>query len=490
MRQAIPGNSMVARWMVGILIALSVAGLVAAACFLLINGGMAASKKELGVAIFLAALPAMLYAGARRPFIFPFCLYIIVAPFDTLLQINHGIGTVTKLIALGVGAAFVFWLIRHRRIVKLSSPAFVWLSLLIWMSLSVFWAIDPVSAVTKLTTYTLLIVLYLATSLMPPTLSDYKMVLGAVLACGVVGAAVSVYLYKTGAFVQHANFQGVLSSRLLVQFSGEKLGPDEFSAALLLPAAVTLTLALQRQWSLAKMGLIFIFVLIVGGIFVNDSRGAILALGVLIGYMILRSRFRSQLIPFSVLGLGASLLMPTSPWARFANAEQSGGSGRVSIWKVGWEAFRHHWLTGAGVGNFPLAYNKSFINVYQSYYANWSRAPHSIAVEYAVELGIIGLALLLAGWYVQVRSLQLIHRSSPLYDIRIGLEGAILATFVAGLFVGIMADKFTWILFVVVAITRSLALSTTPSGQEPVVSKDRFALTRRNDPDSKEPVHA
>ncbi len=59
---------------------------------------------------------------------------------------------------------------------------------------------------------------------------------------------------------------------------------------------------------------------------------------------------------------------------RFADAEHTGAAGRFGIWKVGMEAFKQHWLLGAGIGNYRAVYNSVFIQVYQAYSGGWDVA--------------------------------------------------------------------------------------------------------------------
>src|SRR5579872_190325 len=448
-------------------------------------------KKTLAIGALIVLLPFMLYAAVVKPLIFPFTIFVLLVPFDDLLRVDPQLGTLTKLVALCAGAALVFWLVRSRRFATPSKAVFFWLALLVFMALSVMWAIDSKDAITKLDTYIQLFLLYVVISLMPIAEDEYRIFLSTVALSGVAAAIYSVYLYHTGAFVQHADIQGVLSSRLLVQFGDNKLGPDDFSATLLLPIAVVMTSALRQPWSLKKLAYIGIFILMIGGLYVNGSRGALLAFACMVGYMIWRSRFKLQLITLSLLALGSSFLMPTSPWARFASAADTGGAGRLSIWLVGFNAFKRHWLAGAGVGNFPTAYDQSFIQVYQKYYANWHRAPHDMLVEFSVELGIIGIILLLTAWYVQMRSLRMIGPSNQLFDMRIALEAAMVSVFVAGLLVSVMTAKCTWLLFSLMAATRALAVSRAPSLlAQPLTHPHARELQYIRQPIVKEPVNA
>jgi O-antigen ligase len=138
--------------------------------------------------------------------------------------------------------------------------------------------------------------------------------------------------------------------------------------------------------------------------------------------------------------------------------DPSGGSGRVEIWKVGLAALKDHWLLGAGFGNFPQIYNKYFLTVFNQYYEHWSRAPHNIILQAWVEIGIIGLATMLWGWWTTFKSVDHIPKGHALYDWRIAYEGGIGGTFFAAIFVGVMLYKFTWFSYTLTLLFRQISM--------------------------------
>jgi O-antigen ligase len=155
---------------------------------------------------------------------------------------------------------------------------------------------------------------------------------------------------------------------------------------------------------------------------------------------------------------------------RWALAQQNGGAGRMSIWHVGLLAFKQNWLVGAGYANFPFAYDRAFIHVYESFYAQWHRASHNIVLGTAVELGAIGLILLVAGWVAQFRTLRFIQPADVRFPLRLALEGALIALFVSGFFLDIMIEKYVWLAFMLVALTYNTSVPSpapTPAVESP-----------------------
>jgi O-antigen ligase len=88
-----------------------------------------------------------------------------------------------------------------------------------------------------------------------------------------------------------------------------------------------------------------------------------------------------------------------------------------------------------------------------------NRGSHNLIEEAAIELGILGVILVLAAWVVQFRVLRHIGKRHPMYELRIALEGAVLALFVASMFTDILYRKYTWLAFAVVILARSLSLA-------------------------------
>lgn len=144
---------------------------------------------------------------------------------------------------------------------------------------------------------------------------------------------------------------------------------------------------------------------------------------------------------------------------RFGESTITGGAGRADIWHVGFLAFKQHWLFGAGYANFPFAYDGAFIQVPELLYTHWHRASHNILLNTAVELGVIGLIFFVCAWIGQFRLLSIVQRDHRLYPLRLALEGSLIGLFIAGLFADIMAMKYAWLPFILIALTRNAILA-------------------------------
>jgi O-antigen ligase len=338
------------------------------------------------------------------------------------------------------------------------------------MGLTVFWALDPSASVVRLVTYAELILLMVVVSVMPVSPIDYTVVIWSAVGGAFLSSLYGIYLYHTGA--QEFQIGGRLAIKLVAGAGQSTLDPNSFAGALLLPVAIVGVGVLGRKWSLRKIGLIIVLGVLFGALIVSQSRGAWLAVATMICYLVLRSRYKLQLIAFSLVGLLGSFFMPHSPWSRFSNAISGGGSGRLTIWKVGWSAFKHHAWIGAGVGMFPAAYDQELIKVLQPEFGQWGRAAHNSLLLTGVELGIVGLLILFAAYWALWITLGNIRRSIPV-DLSLSLESALVGLTVASMFLALLDNKYPFLLLMVIFMARSLALChvapTIPQNNRPPI---------------------
>jgi O-antigen ligase len=80
---------------------------------------------------------------------------------------------------------------------------------------------------------------------------------------------------------------------------------------------------------------------------------------------------------------------------RLTTALSTGGAGRTDIWTVAATIYASHPILGVGWANFPIAYTGDVVRASGiGFYTYSAAASHNIVVGTAVELGIVGLALL------------------------------------------------------------------------------------------------
>ena len=413
---------------------------------------LAGTKTGFVLAITAIAGPVMVYAAIIAPLIFPFGLYVLAVPFDNILNLT-AFGTLTKLLAIISGAAIILYLIRTRRALPAPSSLLAWGALYTWAAVTAFWALDTKEVFTSLATSIELLILYGAVSILPAERGTIRWVTIATIGGAVIAGAYGAYLFHNGLDLYYA------TGRLRITTDTGAIDPNHFAAALLLPFCLCLTNMLYTsRWRIFLLNFASMSVLLIG-VAISQSRGAMLAIAAIVVYFFLRSRLKVRL-SLLVGGIVAAMLVygsQTSLWDRLTQALSTGGAGRTSIWRVGLVAFKSHWLLGAGYNNFPNAYDQAFLQTPNQMWdmAAWHRAPHNLLVGTAVELGIVGLALLFVAWYVQFRQLRDIPSGDEFYPMRIALEAAVIGTFIAALFLDVMIFKYVWLTFMLIALVRN-----------------------------------
>jgi len=434
-----------------------------------------ATKTGVVLALALGVSPLAVYYSIKRPLLFPFGLYVISIPFG-FMQLPQ-FGTLSKLTGILAALAIAFFLLQKRPVLKLAPAQIAWTVLALWMAASGVWAVDVGSWWSLNSQFLNLYLLYVLLSIAPVDELDIRGVLTIVALTGLVAGAYGIYLF------QHGSAPG----RVWLQIdTGVTQDPNSFAASLLLPIALLITTALSAARRLHRLAGAAGVLISIGGVYVTGSRGALLAIAAIFAYFLWRSRHRVKLLLIAIAAALMSLPFAELLNQRLSNAISSGGAGRLDIWKVGFEAFTRHWLVGVGVGNFSAAYNESFISVYQRVLVGWNRGAHNLFVATGVELGIVGIALMLAAWIYQFRALRQIGAHHKLYDLRVAFEASVLGMFVVANFIDVMYFKYTWLTFGTMMLVRSLWLqhhSAEPSAvRRPASAVGRVVVTTRTAP--------
>jgi hypothetical protein len=425
-----------------------VAGTAVAYVALCLFAMAAALRSQESVRLVLAvALPVAPFAfvtALRAPLIFPFTLYLAFIPFENLSE-SGPLGTIAMLLGIVSTCAVLAHLLVAKQIRVPGAAVAAWGLWIMLIAASTTWAIDQSVAVDFLTRYLRLYLLLVVVAFIPVKWSDLRAVLIASVFGGVCAALYGGFLFLHAVNVSQ-------DERIFVQVGDHVIDPNHFAAALLVPLAIALIVFLRLRFGPAKLAMLVVLCAIASGFVTSGSRGGLMATGAMLVYLIIRSRYRAQLLV--IAAIGAVTVSSSSVSERFARALSSGGAGRLSIWKTAYAAFRKAWLLGSGTGNFQEAYDRSWFDVYHGTYLHWHIVAHNLIAQTAVELGGAGLVLTLFAWWVQFRSLKSIKPSSPYSDLRIALEAATLSLFVSSLFLDIMWYKYTWELFILAALTR------------------------------------
>lgn len=376
----------------------------------------------LAVLVMVALIPVVI----RWPIVSTFGLYAFLVPFDSVAVFaESGDSTVTRLAGILAGGVLLLAGMVERRLVRPPLAAVWWGLFMVWAALSIGWAMDATKAVGGLRTLLSLFLLYLIGVSIRPSRKEFHWVCLLSVAGGLAAAA-------TGYFF---GLESPRAARATLVMGERASNPNTLGAVLILPLAlaagglVGLRSPVSKLLAVGAIGLIGI------GVFVTQSRGALLAIAVTMVVFVYRSRVKWQgLVAMAVL-LAMVLVLPATFFQRaerVITGEDTTGASRTMIWSAGLAALEHVGIFGAGLYNYTEIYR--FSDAYSP--GVWEKGAHNTYLGTLVDLGILGLVLLLAGVASHLFAAGGTRRR--VLDV---LDGALLSAIGAAC-VGILASSF------------------------------------------------
>lgn len=412
-------------------------------------------RLALVVLLGLASIAAVYWKAA----ILPIAAYFVAVPFDNMSQ--TGVGTITRMLATAsIVVVLLVMAIDKRRRGSAPLPAVAgWLAFIVWAVLSLTWSVDVRQSWNWTTQISELFGLFAIFAMFRIRPDEARLMAWAIVVGGVASALFGLWLYHTGTFVQSNGFD---PTRLDINYGAQgSINPDHFAGALVLPIALALPMTLRMRGAKQFLGWAALLLCFLG-VFVSATRSAVVAIALMIVYLVIFARRgRPQLLAMTAAGFLASLAMP-SVWRRFADPTQANASGRFDVWNIGWRAFRDHWLVGSGAGDFRAAYTAAYFETHAPL-APVIQDAHNMLVSTSVELGVVGVAILLAAWIFQFRTVASIDRASPLSDLRLGAEAGLIGLCFTALTVDVLYFKYLWIGFMITVMIRNAAVTQRKS---------------------------
>jgi O-antigen ligase len=389
----------------------------------------------------VTALPVCAYLAFRYPLIFPFGLYVAIVPFDSLLQVSGG-ATISRLVAGGTAAAMILHAVLLRRWFVPHRAWYFWGAMTLYIATSLLWTSDSTGGIEVATAVVQLFLLMTILALYPATKTEFRIALGLIVIAGFLSGCYATHLYLSGAVTSDSGARVEISSA-----NGAVLDFNYYAASFILPLAVALFFTLYAKRGFVRLASGASALVMLAGILLTGSRGALVAALAAVAYFVFRSKYRAQLFVFIALAGAVSAFFP-SVYMRFAHdpsGQATSASGRTFIWETGLHSLGDHWLFGAGIGSYGEVYDRNLLDVYQAAFQGWSRPSHSMLVGGLTELGVVGLALVLATWYVSFRQMRVVPKTSEWYGLRIALEAAILGQFAMALTIDPTYIKYVWL---------------------------------------------
>jgi O-antigen ligase len=416
------------------------------AAFNAITIGLALAEAD-WLYLLIIVVPFFVYCSIRNPFILPFGLYVFLVPFDRVLAIMGlaGGATLTKL----VGALTILVLSLkgsfEKKITRPGAASLALILLVAYCLLTCVWAIKPNFVFLNERTIVSLLIFYLIAAAYRIQENEFNILKWCILLGGGLAAALTFYSYRSGLLYGH-------TLRATIAFNADTINPNFLSLSLLIPLSICIQMMLTSRSKMHKILFLCVFLFVSYVVILTGSRKSLLALLIILAFY--SSHIRNKLSFGIVAFAGIIVLLSMAPdylVMRLNLADR--GAGRLDIWQVGIEALRRYWLLGAGLGNFPLAYNE-FINEVAGF-QGFGRSSHNIYLRFLIETGIIGLSLL---FWTFKKHYELIKKSSlARYDLNVVmLKASFWSMLVSGFFADITLDKSFWLLLIMIAMYRNM----------------------------------
>jgi O-antigen ligase len=356
-------------------------------------------------------------------------------PFDNISILGNSSSTLTFLLGAASGAVLLGIGLAGGRLQRPPRAAFWWTLLVLWGAASTLWALNPQFAFEQLRSSVAVVLLYVVAVSLRFTDDelDWVVLLAIIGACG--AALFAIYAFVQGRF--YVEMRGSL------MIGDRETNPNYLAASLLLPLSLAVGRLIETRQRGKRCFLYCAIITIAAGLLVTMSRGALLATAVmmLVYFYRYHTNWRQLLVTF-VLLLSLLALMPDYFFARWKQAAETGGAGRLDIWQAGLWALRNHLVLGAGLGNFPIVYT-DFAG-YAPRFAGFGRDAHNTYLGVATELGMVGFLLFLAGLFSQLRAAAKASRTNRPAPLVVAVEGAYWAILVAGMFGNLIWQKTFW----------------------------------------------
>lgn len=449
--------------------------------------GVAVAAGLLGVVSVLSPAGALalvlglaFVAITFRDFTWGVALFTVVTFFDRL----PGVGGLESTAAKAAGAVLAMaWLLRvasrtenvpllarAQPLVAHSAIFFVG-----WAFMSALWAEDSGTAISSSVRLALNVLLLFIVFSAVRTGRDLRLILGVYIA----GAALTAVVGLAGGTSSEDLSPYADTGRL----AGQIGDPNEFAAALVpaLVFAAFLFAALRgaiSRWLLGSCVVLFGLAL-----FLTNSRGGLVALGVtFVATLFLAGPVRSRAV-VAILLVGAlgfayyTLVAPPEQLQRITQFSAGGGTGRQDLWTIALQIYEDHPVAGIGIGSFKAVEPRYAFTSVQlerpDLVVDTPKVAHNTYLHVLTELGTVGgvaLLMVIVGALLAVRRAVRMLRAHGNVELEVLARGIAIATLgmlAAFTFISAQYEKQLWLLIGLAAGTATVARRAGEAELEP-----------------------
>lgn len=379
----------------------------------------------------------------------------------------------------------------HRRLFSHPNAIYLLVVFVGWAAASSAWAEQPLAAAGSAFRYAAVGSLFLIAYAAVRKRADLLWVLGGFVAGALLSAAYGIF----GPSVPDA------AGRL----SGAVGGANETAAVLVagITLATALTAVLKGQpW--LRVAAAASAVLCSYGVLLTVSRGALVALGVMLLVAVaVAGRWRTTVAVLALVlaaGVVTYFAVLAPPQARDRFEEVQGGTGRTDIWSVGWRMVEAHPIRGVGAGNYEDSAVRYLLRPgaieHSEFIVDDPKVAHNIYLHVLAELGIVGVLVFLAIIaFALTCMLKAARAFAWLGDVRMEILARAVFVAVAGilaadLFASEQYSKQLWLLLSLGPPLLAIARNAAASPERSRDGGPRLSSSRLGGPASDEPPAA
>ncbi|MEZ4662526.1 MAG: O-antigen ligase family protein [Caldilineaceae bacterium] len=305
-----------------------------------------------------------------------------------------------------------------------------------WNAATIFWSIKPVNTLDRAETYIQLFIF----GLLIWDLFDNRAALDDGMQMYILGGGVAIvstiFNYFAGVGVRGG-----------IRYAASGFDPNDMGITLAIGMPMAWYLATSSRartmgWLLRLLNYTYIPGSVMA-ILLAASRTSLIATAPAALYILMtfsRLRLVTRVIVFSILVYALFAIQPYIPESSFQRLSQTGDSiasgnltGRVDIWREGYQVFAAHPLRGVGSGTFRDAIDAK-------------KAPHNVFVALSTETGLIGITLMGLILMIVVRQIG----QHPLWTERMLWASSLIIWLLGAMTLNWEYRKPTWLLFLLI----------------------------------------
>ena len=393
--------------------------------------------------------------------------YAFLLPYDSISSVGPAGQTLTFIAGAAVLAVLLGTTLVKKDLQRPPRQALWWTLFVVWAGTTSLWALDWEVASSRIVTAVSLLVLFLVVLSANLSRKELKTVSMFAVAGAAIASIYTIRQFFGGGLNYHDEIRGSLMA------GSKATDPNAFAASLLLPLSLATTGFLAPGRWLTRLAWLAVTATIGLGILVTGSRGAMVAVAVMIVfYIYTRQVSRLMTIPLVASFVALLFLMPAAFFTRMASTADSGGAGRTVVWQGGLVAFERYPLIGAGLNNFPLAYREN-VGSAPLYHGSYVSGAHNTYLEIAVELGLVGLILLVTAAVAQLRAASRMRKnvSKKTGSFLVAYEAGCYGILMAALFLGVIWEKWFWLGWMFLGVAVATARAEKPVAAPAAASK-------------------